>query len=113
MAFKDWIARVCENDPLKRNPELIYPSVDESVWLIPSIGSFADSATFEDYLEGLKPVLLAQELQRILKNVSAFEGNFDGSQFDEFFSLEVRAHVAEVGVLKDWKSYLDNIRRDK
>lgn len=104
---------VCKSDPLKRSPESIYPPEDESVWLIPSIGSFADTATFEDYLEGLKPVLLAQEIQRILKNVSAFEGDFNVSQFNEFFSLEVRSHVAEISVLKDWRSYLDGVRKDK
>ena len=111
--FRDWLRAICNTDPLGRSPERLYPPEDESVWLIPPIGTFVSSKAFEEYIIAQKPLLLANEIQRIISDVSSFRGKIDAAQFDEFFELHVRASVAEIDVVNGCGSKIADLAEGK
>jgi hypothetical protein len=102
-AFHEWLRKALKDDPLHRTPEVYYPPIEESVWLVPSIGSFDSQEAFDKYLTALKPVLLGNEILRVLSDTADFDGPIDAVQFDAFFDLIFRVRVAHIECLEDEK----------
>lgn len=87
-AFFEWLEPVV----LKRGLSLddVFFPEESGVWLIPSIGSFDDTPSFEGYLQRLKPVIVLDELGKFGPDTSEMPSRIDVSICDALFEFEVR-----------------------
>ena len=70
-----------------------YSPEQNIVLVIPSIGRFATPGSFDAFVEGWKPRLLAAELSRFGVSPKEFGMELSSRTFDEFFLIYVRDSV--------------------
>jgi hypothetical protein len=77
----------------------IYFSEEDSVLLVPPIGTFGDYSKFEAFVSRLKPDLMMREFGKF--GIPQPAGAYTAAAFDEFFTITIRDRTEIVATTPD------------
>ena len=89
--FITWLREIAN----RKGMELwrIYSSEENTVLVIPPVGSFSAPGSFKSFIEDWKSRLLSAELTRFGLTPKEFGRSLTAETFDDFFSISVRDTV--------------------
>lgn len=87
-AFFEWLKPIVARQGFTL--EMVYFPQEDAVWIIPAIGTFNDSESFDRYLNRLKSVITRTEMGKFGPNLEDLPSNFTTEFCDSLFDFEVR-----------------------
>lgn len=93
-AFFEWLKPVVSKQGF--TIDKVYFPQEDAVWIIPAIGTFNDTGSFNSYLNDLKAVITREEMGKFGPALEDLPNRFTTEFCDTLFEFEVR-NGAQIG----------------